>query len=107
MPRKSLRVALMSALLGKLRDGEVRGIDEIALEAPRTREVAKAFRGLELEGTTLLVLPEANDVAYRSGRNIPGARVRVASDVNAYEILKHRNVVVVGDALERLRERVA
>jgi large subunit ribosomal protein L4 len=108
LPRKALKVALRSALLGKLRDGEVRGIDEIALEAPKTKDMAEALRRhLEIAGSILVVLPETDDTAYRSIRNIEKTRVRLASDVSAYDVLKYGTLVVVGDALTRLVERVA
>jgi len=108
LPRKALRVALRTALLGKLRDGEVSFIDEIGLDAPRTREVAKALGALGATGrTTLVVLPEANEVAWKSGRNVRGTDVRVAAEVTAHDVLRYRTVVMVGEALERLKERVA
>ena len=107
LPRKSLKVALCSALLAKLRDGEVCGIDTIELEAPKTQRVAEALSALEIDGTALIVLPEANEAAYKSGRNIARTRVCVAAEVNAYDVLKCKRLVVVGDALERIRERVA
>ena len=108
LPRKALQVALKSALLGKLRDGEVKGIDDIALEAPKTKVMADALRNrLEIAGSVLVVLPDANDIVYRSSRNIEKARVRLAADVSAYDVLKYGTLVVVGDALTRLQERVA
>lgn len=106
LPRKALRVALRSALLGKLRDGEVKGIDEIALDAPKTKAVAAAIRALEIPGSVVVVLPEPHEAAFRSGRNIARTQVRVASDLSAYDVLKASVVVVVGDALARLQERV-
>ena len=108
LPRKALTVALRSALLGKLRDAEVKGIDAIGLEAPKTKAMADALRNhLEIAGSILVVLPETNDTAYRSIRNIDKTRIRLANDVSAYDVLKYGTLVVVGDALTRLVERVA
>ena len=107
MPRKALRVALRSALLGKLRDGEVMGIDKIELEAPRTKSIVEALKALNIEGSAMLVLPESHEMAYKSGRNVARTSIAIAQELNAYDVLKHGTIVVVGDALERLQERVA
>ena len=62
---------------------------------------------LEIAGSALLVLPEADANAYRSGRNIARCEVRIASEVNAYDVLRAGTVILVGDALQRIQERVA
>lgn len=107
LPRRSLNVALRSAMLGKLRDAEVRGIDGISLDAPKTKQIVGAMTALGVVGSTLLVLPEADTNAYRSGRNIARCEIRIASEVNAYDVLRAGTVILVGDALQRIQERVA
>jgi len=107
LPRKSLTVALKSAMLGKLRDEEVCGIDAISLEEPRTKKLAEVLSALQISGSSLIVLPEADPVAHKSGRNLARCEVRIASDVNAYDVIRASKVVLVGDALTRLKERVS
>ena len=102
MPRRALRAAVRSALLGKILDDEVKAIEGVALEAPSTRTVATALRALGLAGSTLLVTAARDDRFFRSARNIDGATVRTAADVNALDLLAHRNVVFVNGALEAL-----
>jgi large subunit ribosomal protein L4 len=106
MPRKALRAAVRSALLGKFLDDEVAAIDGVTLDAPSTKKVATALRALELDGSTLLVTPARDDVFYRSARNIRGATVRTAAEVNAYDLLAATNVVLVNGALEALVKAV-
>ncbi len=107
LPRKSLTVALKSAMLGKLRDEEVCGIDAISLEAPKTKKMAEVLSALKTSGSTLLILPEADGAAHKSARNIAKCEIRIASDVNAYDVIRARTVILVGDALTRLKERVS
>jgi len=102
MPRKALRAATRSALLGKLLDDEVKVLEGVSLEAPSTRKVAAALKPLGLAGSTLFVTPEADGPFFRSARNLAGATVRRAAEVNAYDLLAHRNVVLVNGALEAL-----
>jgi len=102
MPRKALRAAVRSALLGKILDGEVKALDGLALEAPSTKRVAAALRALEVRGTTLFVTPARDDLFFRSARNIEGATVRAAAEVNALDLLGHRTVVLVNGAYDAL-----
>jgi large subunit ribosomal protein L4 len=106
MPRKSLRQALRSAVLGKLRDGEVAMIEGGNLEKPRTKEVAKAFTGLSVEGSALVVLSGQEPVLFRSARNLAGTRVRSADELNAYDVVTHDRLIFTKDGLGRLLERV-
>lgn len=108
MPRKALRAAVRSALLGKFLDGEVAGMEGVSLEAPSTKKVAAALGALELgHGTMLLVTAGRDDVFFRSARNLEGATVRMAADVNAHDLLSHRHVVLVNGALEVLLKSAA
>ena len=102
MPRKALRAAVRSALLGKFLDGEVAALDGFALETPSSKRVAAALKALSLGGTTLLVTPAHDDLFFRSARNLMGATVRAAAEVNAYDLLAHRNVVLVNGAFDAL-----
>jgi len=105
LPRKELRVATRAALAGKLRDGEVVFVDALAAETPKTKPMAKMLAALGIDRTCLVVLPEADDRVYRSFRNLPGVSVRTAAEVNAYDVLSHRNVLVTPRSFELLKER--
>jgi large subunit ribosomal protein L4 len=102
MPRKALRAAVRSALLGKILDSEVSALDGVALDVPSTKKVAAALKALGLRGSTLLVTPAHDPILHRSARNIEGATVRAAAEVNAHDVLAHRNLVLVNGALETL-----
>ena len=54
----------------------------------------------------LLVVPERDDNAWRSVRNLPRVAMMVAADVNAYEVLRHHALIFVGDAMDQLAARV-
>lgn len=109
MPRKSLRQALRSAVLGKLLDGEVAILSNVNLEAPKTREVAKALKGLEVTGSALVVLPGGKDGEnlVKSARNIARTRVRSAEELNAYDVVTHERLVLTREGLDRLIERMS
>ena len=106
MPRKALRAALRSALLGKLRDGEVAILEGAQMDAPKTKVMAGVLKGIEGSGTTLFVLPEHDANLFKSTRNIARTEVRVEADLNAYDVVRHDRLVFTRDGFDRLVERV-
>ena len=108
MPRKALREALRSALLGKLLDGEVALVENMVIAEPKTKEIVKVLRGLEVDGSALVVHPggEGADAVVKSTRNIARTRVRAASELNAYDVVTHERLVLTKDGLDQLIERV-
>lgn len=105
-PRRQLRVALRSALLGKLQDREVVFVRGLGVESPSARTARGWLRALGLEGSCLFVLPEPNEVLWKSLRNFRGVGVRAADHVNAHDALRYRHLVCPEEAWNRLRDRV-
>lgn len=106
IPRKQLRVATRASLAGKLKDGEVIFVDALEFTAPKTRAMSKMFSALGIDRTCLVVVPERDENVWKSARNLPGASVRTADEVNAYDVLSHRTVLVTTKAFEMLKSRV-
>ena len=106
MPKKALKAALRSAVLGKLRDGEVTLIEGAEMDAPKTSVMARVFKDLEVTGTAVLVLPEHHEALLKSTRNLDRAAVRTAADLNAYDVVRHERVIFTREGFDKLVERV-
>ncbi|MDF1797616.1 MAG: 50S ribosomal protein L4 [Planctomycetota bacterium] len=106
MPKKARRVALRTALLGKLRDDEV-VIGELGdFPAPSAKAARKILADLGTPRRVLVVLAKADDNVWRSFRNFPGVQVRVASDVCAFDIVAGGVIFAEGPALDAIAARV-
>lgn len=106
IPREELRVATRAALAGKLRDGEVVFADAVTAAAPKTKDAVRMLAALGVERTCLVVVPERDENVWKSFRNVPGVTVKPACEVNAYDVLSHRQVLVTPRSFEMLKERV-
>jgi large subunit ribosomal protein L4 len=106
MPRKALRQALCSAMLGKLRDGEVCLFENANFETPRTKEFTKVLKGLAVAGSALVVLPGGDEVLRKSARNIARTVVRSADEVNAYDVVTHERIIFSKAGYDRLLARI-
>ncbi len=101
--RKAKKVALQSAILSRLIDNEVVLIDKLALDSPSTKKLANLLKCLEIRESCLIVMQEFNEAVWKSCRNIYNVKLRVASDLNAYDVVKYKKLLIVKDVLENLR----
>ena len=104
LPKKALRLATRMALLSKFQDAEATVLDEFTLTEPKTKPVVQMLSAFGYgEKKTLLVVAGENPVAYRSARNIPGVAVMRAADLNAYELLHKKYLVITKEAMDQIR----
>lgn len=102
--KKVKRLAMKSALSSKVLDGEMIVLDALKLDAIKTKEIVKVLSALETGKKTLIVLPEKDDVIYRSARNIAGVKVSLVNTLNVYDILNCNSIVVLKDAVAKIEE---
>jgi len=101
--RKAKKAALQSAILSKLQDNEVILIDKLEFDSPSTKKMANLLKSLGIGESCLIVIPELNETIWKSSRNIYNLKVRVASDLNAYEVVKYKRLLIVKDVLDNIK----
>ncbi len=102
--KKVRRLAMKSALSSKVAGDELVVLDSFKLDAIKTKEVAKVLGALNTGKKTLIVLPEKDDVIYRSARNIAGVKVSLVNTLNVYDILNCDTLLVIKDAVAKIEE---
>jgi large subunit ribosomal protein L4 len=104
-PRQKARLALAQALSARAQDGGLVCVKELGIKEPKTKVMAGILAGLGCEGRTLVVLDAPNASLARASRNIPTVAIRLAADINAYEVLNCKKLVITQPALEKLGAR--
>ena len=102
--KKVKRLAMKSALSAKVADNEMVVLDELKLDAIKTKEIVKVLAAVKTGKKVLIVLPEKDDVIYRSARNIAGVKVALVGTLNVYDILNSDTIVVAKDAVAKIEE---
>ena len=103
--KKVRQLARASAFSSKAAAGKVKLIEDLTMDAPRTKDFLSILSSLELSTEkTLLITADHNKSVYMSSRNIPNAQVVAASDVNTYEVLHAGTVLVAEGAIDKLKE---
>jgi large subunit ribosomal protein L4 len=107
LPRKMQLGALKSALSAKLRDGELRVVNEFALSEAKTKVMRQALNSLDATRTVLLVDNGDNQNLHLSSRNLEGVKLVASRDVNVYDLLGHQHVLLSEAAARKLSEALA
>jgi len=94
--------ALNSALLGKIKDKEVSVIEGVDFDKPKTREMAKLMKAIGFKRTVLLAIPKYNQTVWLSARNLQDLSVRPVAELNAYDVVKHKDILLTKGALDAL-----
>ncbi len=105
--RKEVKLATRSALAAKLADEQLTIVEDFSFEKPSTKAAVAAMKALGLEGRTTVVVPDDAIDTYLSFRNIPTVNVLPAQEINTYELLDNKNLVITVEALKIVEEVLA
>ena len=102
--KKYRRLALKSALSAKAQAGEIIVIENLKLDAIKTRDFAAFLKAIDVSGKALVVTPEVSENIVKSARNIPGVTTTTATILNVYDILNAGKFIVDRDAVAKIQE---
>jgi large subunit ribosomal protein L4 len=105
LPKKVRQLALRHALSAKLKDGAIRVVDQAALAAPKTKDLADRFGKLGLANVLVIDGAEVNTNFALAARNIPNVDVLPVQGINVYDILRRETLVLTKAAVEALEAR--
>lgn len=99
--KKVKALARVSALTYKAKDNAITVLEDFNFEAPKTKNYIDLMKNLNMaDKKTLLVLGDTNKNVYLSSRNIQGAKVVRASDLNTYDILNAENLILAESSVK-------
>ena len=103
--KKVKLLARKSALSYKARENGILVVEDIEMEAPKTKEIVNLKSNLQIaEKKALFVLPAQNNNIYLSSRNLQDVSVVTASDLNTYQVLNAKSVVLLEGSVKKLEE---
>ena len=79
-------------------------LDQLNLDAPKTKEMVKVLNNLKAERKVLLVLPEKDEVVERAARNLPNVKMLYVNTLNVYDILNYDKFIATKAAVEKIQE---
>ncbi|SFB34029.1 LSU ribosomal protein L4P [Lentibacillus halodurans] len=107
LPKKVRRLALKSALSSKVQDDNLVVLEDIAIDAPKTKEIVKMLDALNVDTKVLIVTADKDENVIRSANNLPNAQVMTVEKMNVLDLLMHDKLIITKDAAEKAGEVLA
>ena len=105
--RKVKDLAKMSALAHKAKDNAIVVVEDIKMEAPKTKQLTDVLKGLNIHGKKVLfVMPDDSDNLFLSLRNVPTVEGTLLADINTYDIVNAQVLVLSETAAKVFAEEV-
>jgi large subunit ribosomal protein L4 len=102
------RLAKKSVLSQKLKDNEIKVLEDFTFEAPKTKEFISVLKALGLDNKkALFVLGEANKNVYLSSRNLKKAKVVNSSELNVYDMINASEVIFLEGSLTSIQDNLS
>ena len=106
LSKKIRTVALRESLNAKFVAKELKCVKELDKKLSKTKEFAAILKALKLEGKILALLDGCDESVFRVSRNIPRFEVMRTQDVNAYDVLRHKTLVLTKEAFKKILKRL-
>ena len=103
MNKKEKRLALKSALTSKVQENKFLVLDELKLDAVKTKEMKKVLDNLKVDKALVVIGNDSENVVL-SARNIPGVQTASVNTINVYDILKYNTVIATKSSVASIEE---
>ena len=104
MPKKMRQLALRCVLSAKARDGELKVLEQLELDEPRTKEMAKILSALEVDSSSLIVTDEPKENVIKSARNLTRIKTMPANLINVIDISSHKMLLMTEAAVRKTEQ---
>ncbi len=103
--KKAKSLARKSVLSTKANDGKILVVEDLSFDAPKTKDFVDVLNSLNVANEkTLFVTPTYNKEVYLSSRNFPKSQVVCAADLNVYQIMNAKKLVLAEGAIKQIKE---
>jgi len=104
MPKKMRQLALRCTLSAKVRDGELKVVEELKLRGFKTRDMVQILTALGTDSSTLIVTSEPENSVIKSAHNLPGIKTSTANLLNVLDILSYKMLLMTEAAVRKAEE---
>src|SRR5215475_9455980 len=102
--RKMYRAGVASILSQLVREGRFSVVEQIAVDAPKTKLFSTKLKALGLTGTVLVVTDKVEENVFLSSRNLPNVLVLEAREVDPVSLVRFENVLLTKAAVSQFEE---
>ncbi|EFI85212.1 50S ribosomal protein L4 [Listeria grayi] len=107
LPRKVRRLAIKSALSSKVKEENLLVLENLAFDAPKTKDFAAFLKNISVDTKALVVVAGESDNVELSARNLQGITVIPAESISVLEVASHDKLIITKAAVEKVEEVLA
>lgn len=105
LPKRAIRIATRMALLSKFQDQEATVLDSFAINEVKTKTIAQMLKTLGVSSeSVLLVIPDYDTKVWQAGRNIENLWISPVKELNAYQLLHQKRLLITREAIDLARK---
>ena len=105
LPKKVRKLGVRMALSARMAEERLCILDDFKMDTIKTKDFVSVMNTLNVDNA-LIVIPSNDDTLERSSRNVPGYKVMPSAGLNVYDILLHKNVILLQSTIDQLEERL-
>ena len=104
LPKKMRRLALKCLLSAKIREGNIKLVQELNLEKPKTKEMINVLSSLGVDSSALILTAQPRPGVVKSAANLPEVRVLPAALVNVLDLLSYKMLIATVPAIRNIEQ---
>lgn len=104
MPKKMRRLALRCLLSAKVREGNIRLLQELDFEEPRTKDMIGILAALGSDASALILTAEMAPVVVKSAANLPEVKVAPSALINVLDLLSYKMLIATVPAVRNIEQ---
>ena len=104
MPRKMRKLALKCLLSAKVREGNIRLLQELDFEEPKTKDMINVLSSLGIDSSTLILTAQSTSHVVKSAANLPEVKVLPSNLINVLDLLSYEILVATVPAIRNIEQ---
>jgi len=104
MPKKMRQLALRCVLSAKAKDGELKVVEQLELDEPKTKEMVRILEALGVDSSALIATSEPEENVVKSARNLVEIKTVPAGLINVVDILSYRVLLMTVAAVRKVEQ---
>lgn len=104
IPKKVKKLAFKSALSSKVLSESIIVVDSMDAVTPKTKDMIKVLSALNTKNTSVVVTGNKNDNMVKASKNIKGVTPSYIGELNAYQVIRAKSLVITKEAIQKIEE---
>jgi large subunit ribosomal protein L4 len=104
MPKKMRKLALKCLLSAKVREGNIKLVQELDFKGPKTKDMINVLSSLGIDSSTLILTAQSTPIVVKSAANLPEVKVLPSALINVLDLLSYKMLVATVPAIRNIEQ---